>query len=111
MNTTIAQPNEDGLCSADLAASCAAQSCCSTTTENDSQVAAPVTADYNCSLPGLAGVFQPGQYAGVQVNYLSFVTDTSSPNLPIRATEFEACTGATIVFSEAANIWEDPIRE
>jgi hypothetical protein len=45
------------------------------------------------------------------VNYLSFVTDISSPNLPYRAKEFEACTGGKIVFSEAANVWEDPVLD
>jgi len=45
------------------------------------------------------------------VNYLSFVTSTSSPNLPIRALEFTNCTGGIISFSEAANVWEDPIQD
>ncbi|KAG7341728.1 extracellular solute-binding protein [Nitzschia inconspicua] len=64
---------------------------------------------YDCTLPGLEH-FVPGQYEGVTANYLSFVTDVSSPNFPIRAAEFEACTGGTIVFSDANNIWEDPIN-
>ncbi len=66
---------------------------------------------YNCSLPGLKDVFEPGQYEGVKVNYLSFATSTSSPNFPVRAKEFEACTGGRIVFSEAKNVWEDPIAD
>ena len=64
----------------------------------------------NCSLPGLTGL-TPGLYEGVTVNYLSFATATSAPNFPIRAQEFEACTGGKIVFSEAANVWEDPVRD
>ena len=47
----------------------------------------------------------------MQVNYLSFATETSSPNLPIRAKEFEACTGGKIVFGQAASVWEDPVRD
>jgi len=31
--------------------------------------------------------------------------------MPIRAAEFEACTGGKIVFSEAANVWEDPVLD
>lgn len=67
-------------------------------------------APYNCDLPGLGG-FRPGQYEGVTVNYLSFVTETSSPNMLVRAKEFEECTGGTIVFSEAENVWEDPVQD
>ena len=65
---------------------------------------------YNCSLPGLEDL-TPGSYAGVQVNYLSFATFISSPNFPVRAEEFEACTGGTIVFSDADNIWNDPVQD
>ncbi|KAL3912259.1 MAG: hypothetical protein SGILL_006953 [Bacillariaceae sp.] len=65
---------------------------------------------YNCSLPGLED-FEPGQYEGVTANYLSFVTSTSTPFFPVRAKEFEACTGGKIVFSEANNVWEDPIAD
>jgi ABC-type glycerol-3-phosphate transport system substrate-binding protein len=65
---------------------------------------------YNCSLPGLEHL-NPGQYEGVTANYLSSVTDVSSPNFPVRAAEFEACTGGKIVFSDANNIWEDPIND
>ena len=65
---------------------------------------------YNCSLPGLES-FTPGQYEGVKVNYLSFATETSSPNFPIRAKELEACTGGTIAFAEAENVWEDPLAD
>eukprot|EP00913_Durusdinium_trenchii_P025008 g23473.t1 len=65
---------------------------------------------YNCSLPGLQ-LFAPGQYQGLQANYLSFATLTSSPNFLSRAEEFEACTGGSIVFAEAQNIWEDPIKD
>lgn len=50
-------------------------------------------------------------YEGVSANYLSFATETASPNLPVRALEFEACTGGTIVFAEAGNVWEDPITD
>jgi Bacterial extracellular solute-binding protein len=66
---------------------------------------------YDCSLPGLKDYFTPGQYEGVTANYLSFITEISSPNFPIRAAEFEACTGGKIVFSDANNIWEDPISD
>ena len=66
--------------------------------------------NYDCSLPGLQD-FMPGQYEGVTVNYLSFVTSTSSPSFPIRAVEFQNCTGGRILFSEAANVWEDPIQD
>jgi ABC-type glycerol-3-phosphate transport system substrate-binding protein len=65
---------------------------------------------YNCSLPGLQ-YFKPGQYKGVTANYLSYLTDRSSPNFPVRAAEFEACTGGKIVFSDANNVWEDPIHD
>jgi len=78
--------------------------CCSPTP-------APPAGGYDCSLPGL-GVFAPGgTYQGLTVNYLSSVTDTSSPQFRDRALEFEACTGARIVFSEAANVFEDPIAD
>lgn len=102
ISRTVAQT-----CSSDLSQSCEIQGCCSNSGDGQSQ-----PQSYNCSLPGLE-TFAPlgGQYEGVQVNYLSFVTETSSPNLPVRAKEFEACTGGTIVFSEANNVWEDPIRE
>jgi len=68
------------------------------------------TSKFNCSLPGLES-FTPGQYEGTTVNYLSFLTDTSSPNFPVRAREFTSCTGGTIVFSEATNVWEDPVQD
>ena len=64
---------------------------------------------YDCSLPCLEEL-TPGGYEGITVNYLSFVTQASSPNFPIRAKEFEACTGNKIVFSDAGNIWEDPVK-
>lgn len=66
--------------------------------------------NYTCDLPGLTG-FVPGEYEGVEVNFLSFVTNISAPSFPIRAKEFEACTGGRIVFSEAENIWEDPVQD
>jgi len=75
--------------------------------------AAPATGDlsqYNCSLPGLE-TLTPGSHAGVQANYLSFNTQRSSPNFVVRAAEFEACTGGTLIFSEAADIFEDPLRD
>lgn len=65
---------------------------------------------YDCSLPGLKH-FVPGQYEGVSANYLSTVTDVSQPNFPVRAAEFEACTGGKIVFSEAANVWQDAVLD
>ena len=65
---------------------------------------------YDCTLPGLTS-FTPGQYAGLTVNYLSSVTDVSTPNFPVRAKEFEGCTGGKILFSEAANIFEDPVDD
>ena len=63
---------------------------------------------YSCSRPGLQGLI-PGQYEGISANYLSYLTDVSSPNFPVRAKEFEACTGGKIHISDAANAWEDPI--
>lgn len=45
------------------------------------------------------------------MNYLSYVTEISSPNFPVRAKEFEACTGGKIVFSDAANVFEDPVQD
>ena len=71
---------------------------------------APINKNYDCSLPGLES-FTPGQYEGIKVNYLSFATETSSPNFPIRAAELEACTGGTIAFAEAENVWEDPLAD
>lgn len=66
---------------------------------------------YNCtSNPGLQSL-TPGMYAGVKANYLSYLTSTSSPNFPVRAKEFEACTGGKIAFAEADNVWEDPIAD
>ena len=65
---------------------------------------------YNCSAPGLE-FFQPGQYQGVTVNFLSFLIEITTPNFPVRAKEFEECTGGKIVFSEAVNIWEDPVQD
>jgi len=67
-------------------------------------------AQYDCTLPGLEG-FTPGRYAGIKVNYLSFATETSSPNMPVRAAELEACTGGRIAFAEAENVWEDPLAD
>lgn len=55
---------------------------------------------YNCSLPGL-DYFTPGKYEGLIVNYLSYLTSSSSPNFFPRAQEFEECTGGKITFSEA----------
>lgn len=69
-----------------------------------------ITNNYDCSLPGLEGL-TPGKYEGVQVNYLSFATNTSSPNLPKRAKELEKCTGGKIAFAEAQNVWEDPLAD
>lgn len=65
---------------------------------------------FNCSYPGLE-YLSPGKYRGLTANYLSFATETSSPNFIPRAREFEECTGGKISFSEASNIWEDPIRD
>lgn len=89
---------EDAQCAMDLAEQCSP--CCQN----------PAQSGFNCSLPGLE-TLTPGIYEGVVVNYLSYVTATSSPHFPIRAREFEACTGGKIVFSEAANVWEDPVRD
>eukprot|EP00930_Biecheleria_cincta_P068366 TRINITY_DN5574_c0_g1_i4.p1 TRINITY_DN5574_c0_g1~~TRINITY_DN5574_c0_g1_i4.p1 ORF type:complete len:1004 (+),score=184.27 TRINITY_DN5574_c0_g1_i4:103-3114(+) len=65
---------------------------------------------YDCSLPGLS-TLTPGMYAGQEVNYLSAVTDTSSPQFRVRAKEFEECTGGKINFAEANNVFEDPIKD
>jgi len=65
---------------------------------------------YNCSLPGLES-FTPGQYEGHSANFLSFATSHGVPNLPVRAREFEACTGGRIHFSDAHNVWEDPVQD
>ena len=32
------------------------------------------------------------------------------PNFFVRAREFEECTGGKIMFSEAANLWLDPLE-
>ncbi|CAK9074804.1 unnamed protein product [Durusdinium trenchii] len=58
--------------------------------------------------PGQRGRRWPSRF---EANYLSFATLTSSPNFLSRAEEFEACTGGSIVFAEAQNIWEDPIKD
>jgi len=79
--------------------------------QSDKQAKAAVDlSQYNCSLPGLEDL-EPGKYAGVQANYLSFATDISSPNFLPRAKEIEACTGGQIVFSEASSIWDDPVQD
>ena len=65
---------------------------------------------YNCSLPGLQEL-TPGQYEGVTANYLSFNTDVATPHYRTRAKEIETCTGGTIQFSEAKNIFKDPIKD
>lgn len=70
----------------------------------------PESVSYNCSLPGL-GSFIPGQYEGVTANYLSFATETSSPSMLLRAKEFESCTGGRVIFSEANNVFEDPVKD
>lgn len=66
---------------------------------------------YNCSLPGLEDFAPGGQYEGVQANYLSFATDASTPFFPDRAREFEACTGGKIDFSDAQNVFQDPVED
>ena len=71
---------------------------------------ADLGSEYNCSFPGLEHL-TPGVYEGVVANYLSFATDRSSPSMRVRADEFEACTGGTVVFAEAQNIWEDPVKD
>lgn len=68
------------------------------------------TMSYDCSLPGLES-FTPGQYEGTTVNYLSFTTNHSSQHMPLRAREFERCVGGRVIFSEADNIWEDPVAD
>lgn len=92
--------SQSQVCTAELEETCSP--CLLQEQQNDSE--------YNCSLPGLEG-FVPGIHEGTKANYLSFVTETSSPNLPIRAQEFERCTGGKIVFSEASNVWEDPVLD
>ena len=67
--------------------------------------------DYNCSLPGLTDFAPGGQFEGVQANYLSYATSVASPNFLIRAEEFQACTGGRIVFSDAADIFADPVED
>lgn len=69
-----------------------------------------VSRSYNCSLPGLAEL-PPGLYEGQEANFLSFVTEIAAPNLPIQANEFEACTGGKVLFSDAENLWEDPVQD
>mmetsp|Transcript_40629 Transcript_40629/g.129585 ORF Transcript_40629/g.129585 Transcript_40629/m.129585 type:complete len:1207 (-) Transcript_40629:1-3621(-) len=49
-----------------------------------------------------------GKYAGQVANYLSYETQVSSPNMAIRAQEFERCTGARIVFHDAENAFTNP---
>lgn len=60
-------------------------------------------------LGAIASAVTPWQ--GLTANYLSYATETSSPSFIPRAREFEECTGGKISFSEASNIWEDPIRD
>jgi hypothetical protein len=83
---------------------------CGSIARSDDNIMNSKIKTYNCSWPGLED-FEPGQYEGVTANFLSYVTSTSSPNFPVRALEFEACTGGKIVFSDANNIWEDPITD
>ena len=90
--------HDDGTCTVELRDTCAP-----CLTEDGSS-------SYDCTLPGLTS-FTPGMYAGLTVNYLSSVTDVSTPNFPVRAKEFEGCTGGKILFSEAANIFEDPVAD
>ena len=92
----VAQPPIDDMCTCDFVRQC--------------QVCKEDRSDYNCSLPGLED-FTPGQYQGVSINYLSMVTEVSSPHFPVRAAEFEACTGGEIVISDASSIWEDPVND
>eukprot|EP00439_Symbiodinium_sp_Y106_P058109 s2908_g8.t1 len=66
--------------------------------------------NYNCSLPGQEFLIA-GQYTHLTANYLSYATETSSPHFRVRAREFQECTGGRIIFSEALNVWEDPIRD
>ena len=98
LSVVAGQPfDDDAVCSESLLEQC--QVC------QDDQ-----SSSYDCSLPGME-TFAPGQYEGITVNYLSFVTETSSPNMVIRAKEFEACTGGKVLFSEAQNVWEDPVTD
>jgi hypothetical protein len=98
-SSVIIRAQEPAFCTGDLRQQC--QQCLA---------ADPSVVAFNCSLPGLES-FTPGQYAGMSVNYLSFVTNISSPSMPIRALQFEQCTGATIVISEANNVFEDPVQD
>jgi hypothetical protein len=50
-------------------------------------------------------------YAGITANYLSFNTMQATPHFPERAEMLTACTGGTIVFSEATDIAVDPIND
>ena len=65
---------------------------------------------YDCSLLGLQH-FKPGLYEGISVSFLGLETATSSPHMPVRAQEFEKCTGGRINFFEASNLWVDAIND
>ena len=106
---TMMVPLNDEICSVDLAATCSV--CCDApATATAASPNETTEQQYNCSLPGLQELI-PGKYVNIKANYLSFNTDRSSPNMKIRAREFEKCTGGRIVFSEAQNVWEDPVKD
>lgn len=100
----LVRGQEEETCSFDLQGECAM---CNFWGDNDGGP----TKEYNCSLPGLEDYAPGGQYEGVQANYLSFATDVSTPFFPDRAAEFEACTGGRIVFSDAQNVFQDPVED
>lgn len=89
---------------------CVGQDQCSANLQSICSPCLVQQASYNCSLPGLQD-FVPGQYEGIKANYLSFATERSSPSLKVRAEEFRACTGGIVSFSEAQNVWEDPVKD
>jgi Bacterial extracellular solute-binding protein len=94
-------------CTSDLEAACAE---CDFWGGNDGQKPSNGKV-YNCSSPGLEDFSPGGQYEGVSANFLSYVTNYSIPFFPSRAKEFEACTGGRIIFSDANNIFEDPVAD
>jgi hypothetical protein len=103
----LAAQMDMGTCTSDLEATCAQ---CNFWGGNDGQ--GPSNGKvYNCSLPGLEDFSPGGQYEGVSANFLSYVTNFSIPFFPSRAEEFEACTGGRIIFSDANNIFEDPVAD
>ena len=79
--------------------------------EWESQAANESSAKYNCTNDEYLQTLEPGKYSGVVANYLSFNTDISSPHFRTRAALLEGCTGGKIIFAEANDIAEDPIKD